>query len=60
MDLFYEVCFLFSLGFGFFVNIFGFGFYIVSDYKEILRYVKFRYIEVILEIDVSGYVRFVI
>lgn len=32
----------------------GFGFYIVSDYKDIFCYVNDCYIEIILEIDMFG------
>lgn len=43
------------LGSGFYLFFLGTGFYIVEDYQEIFRYVKQRYIEVILEIDMLGY-----
>lgn len=43
------------LGSGFYLFFLGIGFYIVEDYQEIFRYVKQRYIEVILEIDMLGY-----
>lgn len=50
-----EECFFLQLGLGFNGCKFGCGFYMVEDYKEILRYVNVCYIEVILEIDMFGY-----